>query len=354
MDWAVIMAGGSGTRFWPESRKDHPKQFLNLFGPKTLLEQTFQRLKKVIAPSRVLIFTAQEKAALTAKLLGISPAQVIGEPVGRNTAPCAVWAAAHILKKDPSAVLGIFPADHYIKNEKAFAKALRAAYPQAEREGMPVTLGIKPDHPHTGYGYLEMAGKKTLVRGNPVFYLKRFHEKPKWALAKRYFHSRKFLWNAGIFIWRADCLLETARRFLPVVFRAIVSITTRRLSTKQLKRTFQKIPAVSIDYGLMEKIPGEILTIPVSMGWNDVGSWGTLRNLFVRDAKGNIVTGKAALVASSGNIIKGKDRLIATIGLKDHVVVDTGDVVLVCPISQTESIRKIVSELKKKKMDRFL
>ena len=352
--WAVIMAGGSGTRFWPESRKHQAKQFLNIFGRKTLIEQTFDRIKKVIPASRILVFTAQEKAAATAKLLRVPRSQVIGEPVGRNTAPCAAWAASLILKKDPAAVLGIFPADHFIKDETAFVKVLRVAYEQADQEGMPVTLGIKPDQAHTGYGYLEMAGKKVSVRGTPVFFLKCFHEKPRLALARKYVRSGKFLWNAGIFVWRADCLLETTRRQLPEVFRAVVKIASGGVSKTALKKLFSKVPSVSIDYGLMEKLSGGILTIPVSMGWNDVGSWATLRSLLPVDSSGNLSVGNNILVESSGNVVKGSGRLIATVGLKDHVVVDTGDAILVCPMSETESIRKIVNELQKKNMHRFL
>jgi mannose-1-phosphate guanylyltransferase len=352
--WAVIMAGGSGTRFWPESRRYRAKQFLNLFGPKTLIEQTFDRIKKIIPPSRILVFTALDKAASTAKLLRISRSQVIGEPVGRNTAPCAAWAASLIMRKDPSAVLGIFPADHFIKGEAAFGKALRVAYGQAESSGMPVTLGIKPDQPHTGYGYLEMAGKKASVRGTPVFFLKCFHEKPGLTQARAYFRSKKFLWNAGIFIWRADCLLETTRRELPAVFKTVVTLASGRLSAAAIKKLFAKVPGISIDYGLMEKLSGGILTIPVSMGWNDAGSWATLGKLFPVDRNRNLSIGNNVLVESSGNIVKGTGRLIAIVGLKDHVVVDTSDVVLVCPVSKAESIRKIVLELQKRNMHRFL
>lgn len=352
--WAVIMAGGSGTRFWPESRKSLPKQFLNLIGSRTLLEQTFQRIRKVVPSSRILVFTAQDKAVSTAKLLGISRSQVIGEPVGRNTAPCATWAASYILKTDPSAVIGIFPADHFIQDEKIFVKTLRIAFSQAETQGLPVTLGIRPDQPHTGYGYLEMGKKQTVISGVPVFVLKRFCEKPGRALAQKYFRSGKFLWNAGIFIWRADCLLETARRYLPSVFRGVVQITSGRLSAARLKQVFSKMPSISIDYGLMEKIPGGILMIPVSMGWNDVGSWAMLWKLLPKDAAKNVVIGNALLVNSSGNMVKAKGRFITTIGLKNHVVVDGGDAVLVCPIHETESIRKIVSLLKQQNLVRYL
>ncbi|HNX69607.1 MAG TPA: sugar phosphate nucleotidyltransferase [Candidatus Omnitrophota bacterium] len=352
--WAVIMAGGSGTRFWPESRKHLPKQFLNLFGKTTLLEQTFARIQKVVPASRILVFTALDKASSTAKLLGIPRSQVIGEPVGRNTAPCAAWAAAYLLKKDPSAVLGIFPADHFIKDEKTFAKVLRVAYQQAECEGMPVTLGIKPDQPHTGYGYLEMGKKKAGSVGASVFVLKRFCEKPGLALAKKYVLSKKFLWNAGIFVWRADRLLDAVERYLPAVFKTAKALTSKKLSPGRLKTVFGKATSISIDHGLMEKISGGILTIPVSMGWNDVGSWAMLRNLLPQDSARNVILGSVVAVDSSGNFIKSGGRLVATVGLRDHVVVDTGDAVLVCPMSETESIRRIVGRLQKEKMGRFL
>ena len=354
MNWAVIMAGGSGTRFWPESRKGRAKQFLNILGSKTLIEQTFDRVKKVVPSSRILVFTAQDRAASTAKLLGISRSRVIGEPVGRNTAPCAAWAASLILKEDPSAVIGIFPADHFIKDQAVFTKVLKVAYEQADQTGVPVTLGIQPDQAHTGYGYLEKGPRKTSVRGTPVFHLKRFHEKPELALAKKYFRSGKFLWNAGIFLWRADCLLETTRRQLPSVFHAVVKLAAGGLSATAIRKIFSKVPSVSIDYGLMEKLAGGILTIPAAMGWNDVGSWATLRNLLPVDKRGNLSIGNNLLVESSGNIVRGSGRLIATVGLKDHVVVDTGDAVLVCPLSETESIRKIVIELQTKNREKFL
>ncbi len=350
--WAVIMAGGSGTRFWPESRKHRAKQFLNIFGRKTLIEQTFDRIRKVIPASRILVFTSQDRAASTAKLLGIPRAQVIGEPVGRNTAPCAAWAASLVMKQDPSAVLGIFPADHFIKDEATFAKLLRIAYAQADESGMPVTLGIKPDQPHTGYGYLELASRKVAVKGTPVFYLRCFHEKPKLSVAKRYVASRKCLWNAGIFFWRADCLLETTRRELPDVFRAVIRIAEGTLSPGSVKKLFSKVTSISIDYGLMEKLQGGILAIPASIGWSDVGSWAALAGLLPKDLQGNISIGNNMLVESSGNVVKGSGRLIATVGLKDHIVVDTGDAVLVCPISESESIRKIVSEIQKNKKAR--
>lgn len=348
--WAVIMAGGSGTRFWPESRRSLPKQFLPLFGPKTLLEQTRDRLLKVVSTERILVFTAANKVALTRKLLKLPASQVIGEPVGRNTAPCAAWAASLILSKDPSAVIGIFPSDHFIHDERAFAKKLRLAYEVAAQKGMPVTLGVKPDSPHTGYGYLEMGPRVSAS----VSLLKRFHEKPDRATAEKYCRSGKFLWNAGIFVWHAGCLLETVRRHLPDVFKAVTRITGGKMTPIQVRTAFAGLTGVSIDHGLMEKLSGNILTVPVAVGWNDVGGWAALRNLLAKDAGGNAVSGHALLVDSADNLIRSKKKLIAAVGLKKHVVVETDDAILVCPIERAEEIRKIVQALTLKKMERFL
>jgi mannose-1-phosphate guanylyltransferase len=213
---------------------------------------------------------------------------------------------------------------------------------------MPVTLGLKPDQAHTGYGYLEMGRKNISVRGIALFVLKGFHEKPGPALAQKYFRSGKFLWNAGIFIWRADCLLEATRRQLPAVFRSVVKIAAGDLSAAAVKKIFSKITGISIDYGLMEKLAGGILTIPVAMGWSDVGGWSALKGLLTKGSKGNVTFGNTLLVDSTGNLIRSKGKLIATVGLKDHVVVESEDAILVCPMDKTESIRKIVQELQKK------
>jgi len=215
---------------------------------------------------------------------------------------------------------------------------------------MPVTLGILPDAPHTGYGYLEI-GRKA---GGGLFYLKKFHEKPGHAAARRYFRSGRFLWNAGIFVWRADCLLETARTFLPDIFRGVIRIASGGMSASGVKNIFSKLKGVSIDYGLMEKIPGHILTIPVSMGWNDVGGWASLRKLLVKTHGGNVASGKTLLVESSGNFIKSDKKLIAAVGLRNHVVIETKDAILVCPMEKTEDIRKITASLKSRKLNRFL
>ena len=352
--WAVIMAGGSGTRFWPESRQKQPKQFLRIFGKKTLLEETVARLGKVIPPRRVLVVTQKKKETQVRKLFkGVPSKQIMGEPVGRNTAPCAVLAARMVLERDPDAVLALLPADHRIENVGVFTKALEAAARVALQERKPVTFGIQPTFPHTGYGYLELDYLVSDKHGFPVYRLKRFHEKPNLKKATAFFHSRSFLWNSGMFVWRADELLKTAARYLPEAY-AVVEKIAKLGFQRGMKRFYHQMPSVSIDYGLMEKIKGNIFAIPVDFGWNDVGGWQSLGDLYPKDKHQNVVLGKALLIDSEGNIVKTNRRLIALLGVKNFVVVDTPDALLVCPKDKTESIRKVVEELKHKKWKQYL
>lgn len=353
MLWAVIMAGGSGTRFWPESRAHKPKQFLSLFGHKTLLEQTLDRLHPVIPKSRVLIVTHHSYVKQVRQLLRLPADQVIGEPVGRNTAPCAVLAAALLIKKDPEAVMALLPADHRIGKENIFRKALRAASQAAVESAMPVTFAMKADRPETGYGYLESGGTYKRVGGFPVLKLKQFHEKPSLARAEKFLRSRKFFWNSGMFVWKADRLLEAAWRHLPEAHEKATKITSGNVN-RHLKKNYSSMPNISIDYGLMEKLSGKILTMPVDLDWHDVGSWLAFAELMPKDKAGNVALGQALLVDSSSNVVKSGKRLVALLGVKDLVVVDTDDALLICPKAACESIRKVVQELKEKKLTQYL
>ncbi len=352
--WAVIMAGGSGTRFWPESRRKNPKQFLKIFGKTTLLEQTVNRLGNVIPPSRVLVVTQDDKVSLCRKLLPLVPRnQIFGEPVGRNTAPCAALGAALVLKKDPEAVIALLPADHLIAKEMLFRQALILAENLAQKEKYPVTFGIKPVFPHTGYGYLELDRFFQKRKTFPVYRLKCFHEKPDIKRATAFFRSGRFLWNSGMFVWRAEEVIKATDRYLPQAGRIIKKIMVVGLE-KGMKKFYAAMPNISIDYGLMEKMRGRILAIPLDLGWNDVGGWQSLADLWPKDQKRNVAIGKTLLIHSEGNIIKGNKRLVALLGIKDCVVVDTPDALLVCPRHKTESIRQIVAELRKRKWEQYL
>jgi len=354
MLWAVVMAGGSGTRFWPESRRKNPKQFLHIFGKKSLLVQTVDRIEHLIPASRILVITQQDKVLTARKLLKRVPSdQIIGEPVGRNTAPCAILAAALAAQKDPQAVIALLPADHHIQKPHVFRRALQSAAAVAHRTGAPVTFGIKPDYPHTGYGYLEMDRRIRSSKGFSVFQLKRFHEKPTLLKAKEFLKSKKYLWNSGMFVWKAESLLLASKKCLPSAHQIIFKIISGPLG-KGMDRYYSQMPNISIDYGLMEKMKGSILTIPADFGWNDVGGWKSLEGLWPQDKHGNTSLGQSLLIESRGNIIKSGKRLVVLLGVKDHVVVDTPDAVLICPKEQTESIRKVVASLQAKPLKKYL
>lgn len=347
--WSLIMAGGAGTRFWPESRSHRPKQFLSLVGKKTLIEQTLDRVHPAIPPRRVLVITNRRHASLVKKLLKISSSQIVGEPMGRNTAPCAVLAAAYFFRKDSNAVMAILPSDHKILKEVLFKKALNAAAKLAAQTKMPVTFGIKPSFANTGYGYLEMAAHFKKMGGFSAYRLKCFHEKPDAAKAQNFFESGKFLWNSGMFVWRADALLEAAREHLPEAYHLAFKILDAGME-KGLKKYYSQMPNISIDFGLMEKLAGKILTVPIDIGWHDLGGWLAFEEFWEKDAHGNAVRGKAVFVDSKNNLVK-SDKLVAMIGVEDFVIVDTEDALLVCPKSKSEGIRQLVQALKERKME---
>lgn len=353
MIWALVLAGGRGTRFWPESRLRRPKQFIRLIGSRTLLEDTLSRIRPLIPPARTMIATSRDKTRMVRRFTLARGAHVIGEPVGRNTASCAAVTAAHILKQDPDAVLVILPADHHIRKTAAFRKGLRMACQKAVESRLPVTFGILPAYPFTGYGYLE-TGKTESRSGAVQFrWVKRFCEKPDAARARFFYQSGRFLWNSGIFVWRADELLKAVRRFLPEAYELSVKIAGADFASR-MKREFPKMPDISIDYGLMEKLKGKILTVPMDLGWNDVGGWRSLEDFFPCDSHNNILRGVSVVTQSRGNIVKGGKRLVALVGVNDLIVVDTDDALLVCSKKETEKIRDLVKILEKRKWNRYL
>lgn len=354
MDWAVIMAGGKGTRFWPESRAATPKQFLSLFGKKTLLEETAARIAPVVSKKRWLIVTQQEKTKYVGRTLKLASSQVLGEPAGRNTAPCLILTAALIARQDPKAVLAMLPADNRVEKTEVFRRALKTAFRTAAKTGWPVTFGIRPSFPHTGYGYLEMGRQAAKAGAFRIYQLKRFHEKPDVRTAQKFFKSGRFLWNSGMFVWRADAILEAARRYLPGAHDLALRIAEAKATGAAMKRFFPLMPNISIDYGLMEKMEGKILTVPVDIGWSDVGGWKTLAELLKRSGHDNVLAGNAIPVKSSGNFVKGAGRLVALVGVRDLIVVDTPDAVLVCHKDHTEDIRELVEEIKTRNMNHYL
>lgn len=352
--FAVIMAGGSGTRFWPLSRQSRPKQFLSLSTARPLIVETLHRLKGLAKPKDSYVVCGQVHAPAVKKLLkAMPPKNVLVEPQARNTAPAIALAVAAVGSVDPQGVVVVLPSDQHVANVKEFDAALRVAA-EAAQAGQIVTLGIKPTRPETGYGYIKV-GRQT---GGAVHDVAAFVEKPTLATALDYLASGEYVWNAGIFVFRADVMRAAFEQQMPELFASLTTIEaawgTPRLK-KVLPKAFAKMPATSIDYGVAEKV-SNISVVPVDCGWSDVGSFNALSEVRRLDAAGNVIEGSASMVIdSTGCVVLGRDRPVAVVGMRDVVVVDAGDAVLVLPKDKSQDVRKVVEQLKAKKaLQRYL
>jgi len=349
----VIMAGGSGTRFWPLSRKARPKQFLPLASKSPLLTDTVSRLKGLASVKDTLIVCGPVHAKQAARLVkGLPKANLLVEPVARNTAPAIALAALAVAAKDPEGILVVLPSDHHVADAKGFRQTLTEAA-RVAASGHLVTLGIKPHRPETGYGYIQVGGPLT-DGGRQV---KAFREKPDPETARRYVESGEYLWNAGIFIFRADVILAAFAEHMPEMTKGLEALRKavgKRTWAGVLKRVFPKLPSVSIDYGVMEKARN-LAVLPGDFGWSDVGSFAAIPEVRPADAHGNVVSGpEAVLVDCKGCVVMGDKRPLALVGLTDMVVVDSGDAVLVVPKDKSQDVRKVVEALKARKRDKFL
>ena len=340
-----IMAGGSGERFWPLSRKTKPKHLLKLVSSKTLLEETVLRIKPLSSsPSNLLILTNHEQIPGIRKALPRFPkGSLIPEPAKRDTAPAAALATALALRTHPNAVLALLPADAVIGKHPIFRSQLAAAARAAAVSPSFVTLGIKPSYPATGFGYLHLGGK-TLeqVKGGPFLKVRRFVEKPSLPKAKSYLRSGQYAWNAGIFVWKASTFLAEARRQQPTLARFIESFPKRGSYTSYLKREFPKLPKISVDYAIMERAQS-VLAIKASFPWDDVGSWTALPSHLPTDKKGNTFRGHITAVDSQDTLALAEGgRPIALLGIKNLVVIDTPDALLVCPKDRVQEVKKLL------------
>ncbi|MBI3798121.1 MAG: mannose-1-phosphate guanylyltransferase/mannose-6-phosphate isomerase [Deltaproteobacteria bacterium] len=353
---AVILAGGGGTRLWPLSRMQYPKQFLPLLGEYTLLQQTILRLDATVPPQRLWVVTGNEQTHLVHLQLsalpglGESTAQVLTEPVGRNTAAAIGLAAVHLQRCDPEAIMAVLPADHWIDRPRTFLTLLQGAIGLAEREKL-VTFGIVPDHAATGYGYIH--------RGNPFFVspecqsdsavydVERFVEKPDLSTAQAYVSNGTYYWNAGIFLWRASTILEEIATYLPALHEGLTEIADS-LDTNKAKETlaavYQRLESVSIDYGVLEK-SARLLVVAADIGWSDLGEWTAIHRLSPQDEQGNTLSVNVLDRGSKNSFIHSSRRPIVTIGLKDLVVVDTEDALLVCAQDRIQEVKTVVQQL---------
>jgi mannose-1-phosphate guanylyltransferase len=348
--YVVIMAGGSGTRFWPLSRRKTPKQLLDLFGGTTLLEQTVDRVKGVVPLERVYIFTNSLVRRQMVRLLpNIPERQIVAEPAQRNTAPTIGLAAYEILHRDPDGIMAILPADHVIRKRGAFRNALKDGCRWAATEGRSVVLGIQPTRPETGYGYIRLGRPEKDAGREKMFRVETFTEKPALAAARRYVASKRYLWNAGMFIWRASTLIANLRKFQPAMVTGLKLIAEAGGidNPRALKRLFPRLEKISIDYALMEKIQN-VSALSADIGWSDVGSWAVAYDLSAKDAEGNVRTENSLCLDSKGNMIVGGRKCFVTIGVENLVIVETSDALLVCARDQSQKVGKAVQELERR------
>jgi mannose-1-phosphate guanylyltransferase len=347
--FAVVMAGGSGTRFWPLSRRLKPKQLLALAeAHRTLLASTIERISPLVPPERVLVVTGEHLAAATrAAVPSLPTANVLAEPIAKNTAPCVAWAAYHAIARDPDAVLAVLAADHFVVDQAAYLEVIKRAL-EAAADGSLVTCGIKPSRPETGYGYLEVGGEVGPGFSHTVL---RFVEKPDHARALEFVQSGRFLWNSGQFFFRADAIVRAFEEHMPELARAMSPVRTASAEdeTRIVAAAYASATSVSIDHGIMEKA-SKVRVIPGDFGWNDVGSWTTAWELAPRDASGN--AGRAVLVDARNNYVHAPEgKVVALLGVEDLVVVDTPDALLVMPRARAQDVRAIVDALKGKRDD---
>lgn len=354
--YAVIMAGGIGSRFWPVSRTHLPKQFLDILGTgESLLQMTYQRFCDFVLPENIFIVTNDAYIPLVKNQLpNISSDQILGEPVGRNTAPCISYATFKIHAKDPHAVIVAAPSDHLILNAAKFNENVLCASVECLTENAIFTLGIQPTRPDTGYGYIQF------IDNHPHSYckVKVFTEKPDIVMAKNFLATGEFLWNSGIFIYPSHVMIDSIHRFLPEMYDLFYSIQETYFSEQEkenIREVYDKCKNISIDYGVMEKAE-RVYVIPSHFGWSDLGTWGSLYEQTPHDYYGNASAGKVFFFDSRDNYVSTKmpDKIMVIEGLEDYIVVDTPDVLLVCRKQNEQSIKEMVNQIKKENGDKYL
>ncbi len=359
--YAVIMAGGGGTRLWPVSRKERPKQLLPLLGKETLFQSTVSRLEALFPPERILVVTVAEQARVMREQVPSIPNEnYLIEPAPRGTASVVALAAAVLKKRDPQAVMAIQTADHHIRNRDLFNYLISTALEVAKKDYL-VTLGINPTFPSTGYGYIQQGEPLNGDYKYPVYTVKRFNEKPDQTTAQELLRSGDHSWNSGMFVWRVDAILAEVQKQMPALFEAVNTIASAWDTPERAEvvRTYwNDLRTQTIDYGIMEKAE-KVAVLPAGgLGWSDVGSWDSLFEVLLPDMNGNVATdAQQHLAVDTHNTLVycgGEERLVVTIGLDDFVVVDAGDVLMICKTDQSQKVKDVVEHLKKHNQEKYL
>lgn len=355
--YGVIMAGGGGTRFWPLSRKKTPKQLLNLTGNDVMVNEAILRLSSVVEKEDVFIVTNEEQVASMEEVTKniVDSKKILAEPSARNTAACIGYAAMEIVKKYGDGVMIITPSDAYIKNTDEFSNILKIATKEVEENNTLVTIGIEPTFPATGYGYIKY--NKEFV--NDVKPVVEFKEKPDFETAKKYVESNEYAWNSGMFVWKASTILEKFEKYIPDIYEDLNKIGDAMGTSEEktvLKNVYSEIRKISVDYAIMEPSAanGDVVVVPGEFGWNDVGSWDMMDVLHEKDCNGNVCIGDTLMVNSSNSVVYSTNKKIATVGIDGLVIVETDDVIMVCPKDKAQDVKLIVDELTDKGMKDFL
>jgi len=351
---AVILAGGSGTRFWPLSRQSRPKQFLSLFGDRSLIQQSAERVRELIPAERWwVVCGAGHAEQVKDHLPELYEAQLIVEPAARNTAPAIALACLHVLRKDPEAILAILPADHHVSDQAAFRQALETAA-KAAQLGAVVTLGVQPTRPETGYGYLELSEAPSEFLGLQDLEQRSFVEKPTLEHAEELLQDGRHLWNAGIFVFQAKTMIAAMERLLPQIIQPLLTLGEDIHIASRLREAFLALESISIDYGVMEALAG-VRCVPVACGWSDLGSFQSLSEHFPKDENDSILLGDALAISSSGCLVDARaGSNITLVGVEDLVVIHAGDSLLITRRGQEQSVREAVAALKKSGREELL
>lgn len=352
--FGVIMAGGGGTRFWPLSRRERPKQLLNLTGRDLMINETIDRINSVIGRNNIYIVTntSQGKAMCEAVYGRLEDKNIILEPAARNTAACIGYAAVRIEAEFGGGIMCVFPADHYIQDEHGFSKILEAAVAEAEAEDALFTIGIEPTFPSTGYGYINYQ-KDSQGQAKKV---KQFVEKPCLEKAEQYLKSGDYAWNSGMFVWKTSVILDEIKKYIPDMYEKLMLIKDSigtDAEAETIEKVYPEIPKISIDYGVMEK-SDKVMVFSGEFGWNDVGSWDTLEAVHTKDENGNIFIGEHVDIDTKGSVVYAGGKMVTTIGVSNLVIVETDNALLVCDKSRAQEVKKLVEQFEKNGQEEYL